>query len=301
MGERHGWMLAALLGGALAPCAAAPAVRAPAGMPAAFIGAFYRDYFADPAAARKRHVDSGAFYSSGLRARMAANRAACARTERQDSKCGWDVDGDEFLDTQESDPALTLASSGFAAKPAGVNAVDVRFRVFPGDPHYERALRYVLVRENGQWRVDDVIDEEKGAYSPRNGLRRRIADENRQANASALDLAETVRWVHGFIQSEAVESFARFTAFPLAVCETRGACLSYQRNDARLPALVRLLGLSYYDKGTVPPGVPARAQRAGKAPREGSVMRSGPFDYTFQGGLWWLTRVDMRRPPVRQR
>lgn len=282
----------AVLGATLAPCAAAPAHDT---APAAFIGAFYRDYFADPAAARKRHVDSGAFYSSSLLKLMAANRAACEKTRRQDSKCGWDVDGDEFLNTQERDPALTLASSGFVARAVGAAAVDVNFRVFPNEPDSQRAMRYLLVRENGQWRVDNVIDQVKGAYSPKNGLRRYIADENRQANASALDVAETALWVSGYVQSESAESFARFAAFPLTVCETRGGCVPYREKDARLPLLVRTLYLSYFDKGVLPLPVPRGAAR------EGKVARSGPFDYTFRQGQWWLSRVDMRRPPVRQK
>ncbi|WP_167075105.1 DUF3828 domain-containing protein [Massilia aquatica] len=285
-------MLMAVLGATLAPCAAAPA---PDIAPAAFIGAFYRDYFADPAAARKRHVDGGSFYSSGLLTLMAANRAACAKTRRQDSKCGWNVDGDEFLHTQERDPALTLASSGFAAKAVGAAAVDVTFRVFPNEPESQRAVRYLLVRENGQWRVDDVIDEEKGAYSSKNGLRRYIVDENRYANANALDVAEAARWVNAFVQSESAQSFARFAAFPLTVCDTTGGCVPYKENDARLPLLVRTLYLSYFDKGVLPLPVPRGAARQGK------VARSGPFDYRFQQGQWWLSRVDLRRAPVRQK
>lgn len=289
MAARHGLMLMAVLG------ATAPGAQAKEVAPAAFIGAFYRDYFADPAAARKRYVDSGAFYSSGLLKLMAANRAACDKTRRQDSKCGWDVDGDEFLHTQERDPALTLASSGFAAKAVGATAVDVNFRVFPNQPDSQRALRYLLVRENGQWRVDNVIDEEKGAYSSKNGLRRYIVDENRQANAGALDVAETALWVSGYVQSESAESFARFAAFPLTVCDARGGCVPYQEKDARLPLLVRTLYLSYFDKGVLPLPVPRGAAS------EGKVARSGPFDYTFQQGQWWLSRVDMRRLPVRQK
>ncbi len=294
MAARHGVMLMAVLGATLAPCAGAPAGQAKDVTPAAFIGAFYRDYFADPAAARKRHVDGGAFYSTGLKKLMAANRAACAKTQRQGSKCGWNVDGDEFLNTQERDPALTLASSGFAARAAGAAAVDVNFRVFPKDPESQRVMRYVLVRENGQWRVDDVIDEEKGAYSPKNGLRRHIVDENRHANAGALDVADAALWVNAYVQSESAESFARFAAFPLTVCETRGGCVPYKENDARLPVLVKKLNLSYFDKGFAPPKVPRGAAR------EANVARSGPFDYTFKQGMWWLSRVDMRRLPVRQ-
>ncbi|NHZ87601.1 DUF3828 domain-containing protein [Massilia sp. CCM 8733] len=288
MKARHGLIVMAVLGAMLAPCAAAPAQDI---APAAFIGAFYRDYFADPAAARKRHVDSGLFYSSGLRRLMDANRAACAKTGRQDSKCGWNVDGDEFLHAQEFDPALTLASSGFTASAAGANAVDVRFRLFPNEPDTQRAMRYVLVRENGQWRVDDVRDGENG----KNSLRQLIAAESSYADASARDVAEAARWVNIYIQSESVEPFARFAAFPLTVCDTRAGCVPYQERDARLPLLVRTLYLSYFDKGVLPLPVPRGAAR------EGKVARSGPFDYTFRQGQWWLSRVDMRRAPVRQK
>lgn len=302
MAARHSMIVAAVLGAVLAPgvAAAAPPSQAQATTPVDFIATFYRAYFADPAAARKRYVDSGAFYSRALLALMEANRAACAKTARESSKCGWNADGDEFLHAQERDPALTLASSGFVARAAGAKLVDVRLRLFPDDPETTRAIRYVLVREAGQWRVDDVIGGSTGAFPRRNSLRSMIAAESDYAIASARDLAEQVNWVNIFIENEAVDTFAGFAAFPLTVCDTQGACVPYQQKDARLPGLVKTLNLVYFDKGSVRPGVPDRTKRMHKAIHDGSTVRIAPFDYTFRDGQWWLTRIDLRLPPARR-
>lgn len=309
MGARQRLMFAALLGAACAPGAAAPAASIQDGTPLAFIGSFYRDYFADPAAARKRHADGGGFYSPGLLKLMAANRAACAKVARQGSLCGWYADGDEFLHAHERDKALTLASSGFVARAAGARAVDVRFLLYPDQADTQRAMRYRLVRHDGQWRVDDVIDQDQdqdrrkekgGGYPAKNSLRHAIAAETRYVNADALDAAEAANWLNVFVDDDKVASFARFAVFPLAVCESEGGCLPYQENDARLPALVKTLKLRYFDKGAVRPTLPARTEEVPKTPREGSVVRNGPFEFSFRRGVWSLTRVDLRRPPVRQ-
>lgn len=311
MTARHNVILAAVLGALLAPGVAAAALpaappsppaplQASASTPVDFIATFYRAYFADPAAARTRYVDSGSFYSRALVALMEANRAACAKTARESSKCGWNADGDEFLHAQERDPALTLASSGFVAIAAGAKLVDVRLRLFPDDPETTRAIRYVLVREAGQWRVDDVIGGSTGAFPRRNSLRSMIAAESDYAIASARDLGEQVNWVNIFIENEAVDTFAGFAAFPLTVCDTQGACVPYQQKDARLPALVKTLNLVYFDKGSVRPGEPARTRRMHKAIHDGRTVRIAPFDYTFRDGQWWLTRIDLRLPPARR-
>jgi hypothetical protein len=306
MGARQVWIIAALLGAACAPgvaASAAPAASAASprdGTPLAFIGSFYRDYFADPAAARKRHVEGGRFYSPGLLKLMAANRAACAKVARQGSQCGWNADGDEFLHAQERDRTLTLASSGFAARAAGARAVDVRFLLYPDQADTLRAMRYRLVRHGGQWRVDDVIDQEQGGYPAKNSLRHAIAAETRYVNADTLDAGEAANWLNVFVDDENVASFARFAVFPLTVCASEGGCLPYRENDARLPALVKALKLRYFDKGVVRPTLPARSEEVPGTPREGSVVRNGPFEFSFRRGLWSLQRVDLRRAPVAQ-
>ncbi|RSZ59862.1 hypothetical protein HF313_14120 [Massilia atriviolacea] len=300
MGARQSWILAALLGAACAPGAAAPEAPSQADTPLAFIGNFYRDYFADPAAARKRHVDSGGFYSPGLLKLMDANRAACLKVARQGSQCGWNADGDEFLHAQERDPALTLASSGFVAKAAGANTVDVRFLLFPGQADTQRAIRYRLLRHQGRWRVDDATGAAKGGYRRENSLRYAIAAETRYVNGSVLDAAEAATWVNLYVEGEMADAFARFAAFPLTVCQGGDGCTAYRENDARLPALVGTLKQRYFDKGVVRPVLPASTLVVPKVPGEGSVVRNGPFDFTFRRGLWRLTQVDLRRAPVRQ-
>ncbi|MDM5177428.1 hypothetical protein PO883_09520 [Massilia sp. DJPM01] len=294
-------VLAAALCGALAHSAgvlAAPAASVPAAStPVALITAFYRDYFANEAAARKRYLDSGAFYSAGARKLLADNDFACRKVARGDDMCGYGADADMFLDAQDSDADLTLASSGFTARPVGANAVDVSFRVFPKAADSRRTMRYVVVREGGQWRVDDVLRPVKGVYTARNSMRQGILSEIAAISKAALDVADASSWVNTYVEEQQADRFARFVAFPVTVCVKQDACVPYAQDDARLPALVKTLHDIYFKAGAAQKGLPAIAagkQGAG-APKEDSVVRSGPFDYTFRHGAWWLSRIDPQR------
>ncbi|MDQ1833256.1 hypothetical protein [Massilia scottii] len=307
MREHKNLVLAAALWAGLvhgAGVLAAPAATVPAASsPVALVTAFYRDYFADEAAARKRYLDSGAFYSAGARKLLAENDFACRKVARGDDMCGYGAEADMFLDAQDRDPQLTLASSGFTARLAGANAVDVAFKVFPKDAGSQpTTMRYVLVREGGQWRVDDVLYPVKGAQAARNSMRQGILHEIGAISKAARDVADASGWVNIYVEEQQADRFARFVAFPVTVCVRQGACVPYAQDDARWPALVKSLHDIWFKAGAAKKGLPtiAAGKQGADAPKEDSVVRSGPFDYTFRRGAWWLSRVDMTRPPVAQ-
>ncbi|MFB9242803.1 hypothetical protein IV454_21000 [Massilia antarctica] len=295
-------VLAAALCGGLAHSAGvlvAPAASVPAAStPVALITAFYRDYFANEAAAKKRYLDSGAFYSAGARKLLADNDFACRQVARGDDMCGYGADADMFLDAQDSDPELTLASSGFTAKAVGANAVDVSFKVFPKDPGSQRTtMRYLVVREGGQWRVDDVLHPVKGVYAAKNSMRQGILADIAAISKAALDVADASSWVNNYVEEQQADRFARFVGSPVTVCVRKDACVPYAKDDARLPALVKTLHDTYFKAGAAKKGLPAitAGKQGAGAPKEESVVHNGPFDYTFRHGRWWLSRIDAGR------
>lgn len=141
-----------------------------------FITRFYSSYLGE---ARRAPPPAGTFYSDDLEALLAANHELCGKLARHDEICGYDADGDVFLDAQETASGLTLDKAGFKAAYAGNGTVDVSFNVFPGQgDNYRRQIRFVLTLEDAGWRVDDMLF---GAKT----LRRDVLHENETLLARA--------------------------------------------------------------------------------------------------------------------
>ena len=91
------------------------------------------------------------FLSAGL---LAAAEAYFAKPSSPDEVP--EIDGDPFTDTQEYPDRFTLGAIRATARRT---VVSVRFA---GD-QLTRRVDYVLVREDGRWVVDDLVDERGGA------------------------------------------------------------------------------------------------------------------------------------------
>jgi hypothetical protein len=96
--------------------------------------------------------------------------------------CGWDSDGDEYLDAQEIDPKLSFENAGIKIKEIEPGIVQVKLNVYPSakgaNGYYDRIITYKMVKENGSWVVDDMTASD--------GLstRKRLSDENADAIAN---------------------------------------------------------------------------------------------------------------------
>lgn len=134
-----------------------------------FITGFYKSYLGE---ARRAPPPAGTFYSPELEDLLATNHELCRKLARSNEICGYDADGDVFLNAQETASGLNLGTAGFKAVYSGNGSVDVSFNVFPGQGgNYQRKIRFVLTMEDAGWRVDDMLF---GA----NTLRRDVQHEN---------------------------------------------------------------------------------------------------------------------------
>ena len=81
--------------------------------------------------------------------------------------CGWQADGDAYLNAQEIDPNLTFENSGIAFKAIGKDLVEVKLNVYPSEKantdYYLREIKYRMIYEDGAWVVDDIIYKESGS------------------------------------------------------------------------------------------------------------------------------------------
>ncbi|MFP5393262.1 MAG: hypothetical protein ACLGI6_17210 [Gammaproteobacteria bacterium] len=257
-----------------------------------FLTAFYRDYLDRQA---RSPMAAASFYSTGARALIANNAALCRRLARADEKCGYAVDGDEFLDAMEVAPGLTLTAARFRAAPAGPNTVDVSFTVQPGSGEAgERRIRYMLVKEEGGWRVDDALFGDAAGFSAQRSLRHQIEEENGQVLANARDLTEVARWVSTFLNEvDMVERAARYASDPVQVCGKDGICAAVKRDAPALHAALRELHRAYHRDA------PASATDLGEcvpsqvAPVDGKAVAVDSLEFTFREQAWWISRIDL--------
>ncbi|MQA38100.1 hypothetical protein [Rugamonas aquatica] len=181
---KYVWPLAALLGATSIGTASLLAYKAQSERQQVdFITRFYQGYLAD---ARRTPPPAGSFYSAELEALLAANHALCGRLAHDDEICGYDADGDVLLDAQETAPGLDFQQAGFKAVHAGRARVDASFSIFPGaGNNYQRQIRFVLKREDGGWRVDNMLFGANGVFTETNAMRPDILHENQALLARA--------------------------------------------------------------------------------------------------------------------
>lgn len=90
--------------------------------------------------------------------------------------CGWAADGDEYLNTQESDPLLNYENSGIKFREVSKNKIEVKLNVYPSETteveYYNRVIIFLMVQEGEGWVVDDIL------YGERNSSRKRMEKEN---------------------------------------------------------------------------------------------------------------------------
>lgn len=157
MMKRHWFtiaVLAALSGGWFLYPPPRQKVLSPA---ASMIEGFYRMYLD----ARSAPVAITSLpFSRTLQDLMDRNEAIC-QTRTGTDVCGWTAGGDVYLDTQEIGPSLSFETSHFAIVEPETGNVEVRFNVYPELPqkaaHYNRSIRFQMLKENGRWVVDDLV------------------------------------------------------------------------------------------------------------------------------------------------
>ncbi|MRW90401.1 hypothetical protein GJ699_10435 [Duganella sp. FT80W] len=247
---------------------------------------FYKDHLARPEARQASQLPSGSFYSKELEALVDANSQLCFSLSRGDDICGYGADQDVFLQTQEASPTLDFDRSSFRVSRVGDNVVEASFNVYPDmGTAYDRQIRYVLVREDDGWRVDDML------LPQGRSMRAEIQQENDAILARARDLGDTAGWVFNYLGSEdMMDRAARFIAFPVQVCDPYGACAAMKRDDPRLMQALDALGDSS-------PNLPLLPKSGDVEATDGKVVAIGGLDFTFQNRAWWVTKIDLRRLP----
>jgi hypothetical protein len=153
-----------------------------------FLTNFYKAYLFRQQAPGIAGTRPAGFYSRRAEAAIAENIALCSTLSPGDKLCGYGAGGDVFLDSREIAPDLNFSKSDFKAIRTATNTVDVTFTTWPeyGVDAY-RTLRYVLVKEDAAWRVDDVYPRVGGTFPANGSMRHLINEENQRLRAAAAE------------------------------------------------------------------------------------------------------------------
>jgi hypothetical protein len=291
----YGVLLVSTLLTALWGTAGRAAADAPSSSPGpvAFITRFYRDYLnASTEPARRKLQSYERFFSGSAAALLERDERECA-AKVHDGICGFGADGDVFLDAQESDPRLDFGRSGFSAKLAAPGVVEASFYLWPAHQEGRREMRFLMVQNGGDWRVDDlIVKNDRGAFDPAESMRAQIAKEIASITESAKDLNDD--WVSflSYIELDQVDGAARFVRFPVEFCEKPGSCKALSKTAPAFADAVQRLNRRYKagafkkkDWG----------KNAKTNPKEGDRASYEGIRFEFAGGAWWITRID---PPL---
>ena len=118
--------------------------------------------------------------SAAFQQAVEENRRICAANST--GVCGWGADGDEYLDTQETDPYLSYESSGIQIQSLPGDTVQVRLNVYPSETEsaafYTKVITYKMIREGDAWAVDDIT------YTNGHSARKMIREETEFVRAN---------------------------------------------------------------------------------------------------------------------
>ena len=138
------------------------------------VKAFYRNYIGYSYRETPNIPRPKMNFSESFSKAIEENEKICA--EYSAGICGWRAEGDEYLDTQETDPKLTFENSGIEFTENGKNVIQVKLNVYPSENDetgfYLKKITYKMVHEKGMWVVDDIV------YTDGTSSRMSIIQEN---------------------------------------------------------------------------------------------------------------------------
>jgi hypothetical protein len=274
-----------------------------------FITDYYRGILAYSGAEREKFVLKTPFFSKSLLGLMAKNKSICEEKSRGDDICGFDADGDIFLDTQESGPGFNFKNSDFKASLIAPDLVEASFTVWPKEhDYYQRKIRFKMVKDKFSWLVDDVIyinNSKSGATSDsERSLRKQIETENEALKIADRTLDEAWSWITIYIQNkEMLSRVSKLTSFPVEICNQQNKCKKIFKSESE-SFKKALLQLNYFygEEGKPTskakhewPTIYSSLKAKLSQPIRNQTVRIGPLTLIFKKEAWWLSKIEFER------
>ncbi len=137
---------------------------------------FYQEYLTTDSTDRMKRRPA---FSQGFLHDEALNKKSCEQFAGTD-QCGWDASFNPYLNAQDYSSDLTFHNANVHVKEEKPNTVDVTLSIFP-DAENEmntRKITYLMLREQGNWVVDNIIadsGDEKKPFMARRVMLNEIA------------------------------------------------------------------------------------------------------------------------------
>lgn len=93
-------------------------------------------------------------------------------TKYADGPCGFGADGDPYTNSQDSDENLDAKKAKLQVVELEKGLIQVKFKLFPVTDNTFTVINYKMIKENGQWVVDDIT------YSSNQSARKQLKEEN---------------------------------------------------------------------------------------------------------------------------
>lgn len=207
-------------------------------------------------------------FSKELASLVSENSKVCRKYSRGDEMCGFGVNGDIFLDSQEIDPKLNFKKSQFKATLTKPEYVDVSFNVMPDykdSNAYVRTLQFKVIQVEKLWQVDDIVYPDSKPPS----MRKAITEENKQVIENAKDKKLAWSWISTYTQHSFYDRFLRYVGDKIEICDQEKKCIKVSRKDPKVKIAYKKIQKTFSDKDTA---------------------EKGPFVLDFKDGNWWITK-----------
>lgn len=273
-----------------------------------FIKNFYKSQV-ENLESERIHLPTGTIYSVGVEQLLAINRQLCESQAQDDAICGTGNRPEHLLDVLHIDPDVGFEKHHFEVTQAGTNTLDVYFGSDSEpdpDPNshdaHSRRIRYVFVKEQAGWRIDNVYFGSKRGFNAEDSLRAQIAWEHEHTLARKREIAPIAKKIfEAFTKADTSDLIDNLVAFPLQVCSQEGLCEYVQKGDARMTETYTAMRFTYHgapspmlhdlnplDFSTLP--------KEGQAqPMDGTVIQIDALEFSFRRDAWHITKIDLRR------
>lgn len=264
------------------------------------ISDFYKAYFSGKDPLGDEAWPS--FFSNDLVKHLDQNKADCERYDREGSVCGYSADFDPFTFSQDWSSELTFASSEFSAKSSSHNAVDIHFILFPefsGEDRTSRSVRVLFIKENDQWKVNDMLLGENGDFSNSTGIRQDVASERIYLIENNQLISNTTAVLETIIHYQQTEFFEKFISSETDVCQQQ-KCKPLSNSESLLQALHQhyFIKIDEYSYKAIKPLFDKTIPET-KNPKAGDKITAGIFSFEYKDHLWMITKIDLDKmtPP----
>ncbi len=128
------------------------------------VDSFYKDYLSGSMSSKNKKPEMA--FSENFKGMIEKNAQVCKEKAGGDI-CGWQANGNAYLNSQEYDPKLDYKNSGIKVTEPETGKVNVKMNIYPSQKgsgeFYDRNITFIMIQEKGKWVADDIVYGDKSS------------------------------------------------------------------------------------------------------------------------------------------